>query len=156
MAYDPGQKIGALTAPIAPYTWEVQVLLDNDVQETGRIPLRWNRPVEIVGMFSAVCRASVGGLLVPTTTDISCLLSANQEDRFTNRLEDASQTAQAESFVTLASLDVQVPRLTRIELKNASPQIDVAFRWKQHNNIASPIFESALVSLSFYCRYISE
>ncbi|OFW65958.1 MAG: hypothetical protein A2Y74_05345 [Actinobacteria bacterium RBG_13_63_9] len=155
-AIDPGQALAALHAPIAPYTWEVQATLLRTVQETGRIPLRWNRPVEIIGMYAAVRQASVaGGLLVPTTDDLVCALSANQEDRFTNRLEDVSQTAMAETFVTLAALSVQVPRLMRIMLTNAAPQVDIAFRWKTHNPIGTPRFEDALISVAFYCRYIS-
>jgi len=156
-AIDPGQPLAALHAPVAPYTWEVQATLLRTVQETGRIPLRWNRPVEIIGMYAAVRQASVAGcgLLIPTVDDLLVAVSANQEDRFTNRLEDTGQTAQAESFVTLGSLSVQAPRLTRIMLTNGSPQVDVAFRWKAHNPIATPRFEDAMISLSFYCRYVS-
>ncbi len=155
-AIDPGQPLAALHAPVAPYTWEVQALLLRTIQETGRIPLRWNRPIEIIGMYAAVRQASaVGGLLVPTVDDVLVALSANQEDRFTNCLEDTGQTAQAESFVTLGALSVAVPRLTRIMLTNGTPQVDVAFRWKAHNVIATPSFENAMISLSFYCRYIS-
>jgi hypothetical protein len=111
--------------------------------------------VEIIGMYSAVRQASVvGGLLIPTVDDLVCRLSANQEDRFTNRLEDASQTAMAESFVTLGALGIQVPRLLRLMLTNASPQVDIGFRWKTHNPIGAPRFEDALISVAFYCRYI--
>lgn len=153
---DPGQLNAALIAPIAPYTWECQATLARTIQETGRIPLRWNRPVEIVGMYAAVRQASIagGGLLVPQVDDLMVLLDANQEDRFTNRLEDVSQTGQAESYVTLGAVSVLAPRLTRIMLKNGAPQIDVSFRWKTHNPIATPRFEDALVSLAFFCRYI--
>lgn len=153
---DPGQQYAALVAPTAPYTWECQATLARTVQETGRIPLRWNRPVEIIGMYAAVVQASIagGGLLVPGTNDLMVLISANQEDRFTNRLEDTAQTGQAESYVTLAAVSVLAPRLTRICLTNASPQVDVNFRWKSHNPIATPRFEDALISLAFFCRYI--
>jgi len=148
------QLIAALHAPVAPYTWEVQALLARTAIETGRIPLRWNRPVEILGFYASVRQASaVGGLILPTPDDVVVALSANQENRFTNRLEDAAATGQAESFVTLAALSVQVPRLTRIQLRNASPQIDVAFRWKT-NVPATPTFEDASVSLAFFCRYL--
>ena len=151
-----GQLFAALHAPVAPFTWECQATLARTTQETGRLPLRWNRPVEIVGMFASVRQASVagGGLLIPTTEDLMVLISANQEERFTNRLEDAQQTGQAESYVTLAALSVEVPRLTRIQLRNASPQVDVAFRWKSHNPITAPRFEDALISLAFYCLYL--
>jgi len=150
-----GQLFAAQHAPVSPWTWECQANLERDIQETGRIPLRWNRPVEIVGMFASVRQASVaGGLLIPTTEDVMVLLSANQQERFTNRLEDAAQTGQAESYVTLAALSIQAPRLTRIQLKQAAPQIDVSFRWKTHNPIATPRFEDALISLAFFCLYL--
>jgi hypothetical protein len=146
----------AAHAPVAPFTWEVQAELARTQQETGRLPLRWNRPVEIVGFFATVVALNDdGGLLGPTTDDIQCAIGANQEERFTNRLEDAAATALEESFVTLSALSVEVPRLVRIQLTNAGPQMDVAFRWKNHNPIASPRFEDALISLALYCRYIT-
>jgi len=152
--YKPGQLVAALHAPVTPYTWEVQANLARDTQDTGRIPLRWNRPVLVVGMYASVERnSSVGNLLIPTTDSITCELSANQEDRFTNRLEDTSATGLVSSFVTLEALSVQVPRLTEIRLENASPQIDVAFRWKT-NDPTDPTYEDAYCSLAFYCVYI--
>lgn len=155
-SYDPGQMYAAAHAPVAPFTWEVQAELARTQQETGRLPLRWNRPVEIVGFFATVVALNDdGGLLGPTTDDIQCAIGANQEERFTNRLEDAAATALEESFVTLSALSVEVPRLVRIQLTNAGPQMDVAFRWKNHNPIASPRFEDALISLALYCRYIT-
>lgn len=153
-SYEPAQLRAALHAPVTPYTWEVQSNLARTVQDTGRIPLRWNRPVMIVGMYASVLQNSaVGGLLIPSTDAITVELSANQEDRFTNRLEDTAATGLVSSFVTLEALSVQVPRLTEIRLENAAPQVDVAFRWKT-NNPASPTYEDAYCSLAFYCLYL--
>lgn len=156
MNFDSGQLYAANHSPVAPYSWEVQATLLRTNLDTGRLPLRWNRPVEILGMYASVLQHSSegGGLFVPTADAIACALSANQQDRFTSRLEMAAQTGSAENFVTLASLTVQVPRLVRIQLKNESPQLDVEFRWKT-NNPASPTFEDAFVSLTFFCRYMT-
>ncbi len=156
-SFDPGQLIAANHAPVAPYTWEIQAELGRTTQETGRLPMRWNRPVEILGLFPTVraLNAAGGGLLAPTADDIMVALGANQEDRFTNRLEDAAATALEESFVTLSALSVLVPRLVRIQLTNASPQVDVSFRWKNNNPIAQPRFEDALIGVAFFCRYIT-
>lgn len=154
--YTPGQLVAANHSPVAPYTWEVQANLVRTVQDTGRIPLRWNRPVMIVGMYASVVQNSqIGGLLIPTTDDITCEISANQEDRFTNRLEDTAATGLVTSFVTLEALSVQVPRLQEIRLENAAPQIDVAFRWKT-NNPAAVTYEDAYCSLAFFCVYITD
>jgi hypothetical protein len=153
--YKPDQLVAALHAPVTPYTWEVQAALARTVQDTGRIPLRWNRPVLIVGMYASVLQNSTvgGGLLIPSTDAITVEISANQEDRFTNRLEDTAATGLVTSFVTLEALSVQTPRLTEIRLENAAPQVDVAFRWKT-NNPASPTYEDAYCSLAFYCVYL--
>jgi len=153
-AYTPGQLYAANHAPVAPYTWEVQANLLRTVQDTGRIPLRWNRPVMIVGMYASVVQNSAAGqLLIPTTDDITVELQANQEDRFTNRLETTAATGLVSSYVTLEALSVQVPRLTEIRLENASPQVDVSFRWKT-NPPANPTHEDAYCSLAFYCVYL--
>lgn len=153
---DPGQPFAALHAPTAMYSWECQTILLRTVQDTGRIPLRWNRPVEIIGMRPSVVANAIvgGGLLVPTAEDIVCAVSANQQDKFTNRLEFAAAVGAAESFVVLAALGVQTPRLTRIQLTNESPQLDVTFRWRT-NLPGTPTYEDANIALTLFCRYLS-
>jgi len=153
---DSGQSRATLTAPVSPFTWEVQAELPRTVLETGRLPLKWNRPVEIVGMQPSVVALNATGtpLLVPTADDIQVLLDSNQQDRYTNRLEDTAATAMDESYVTLSSMSTFLPRLMRIQLRNASPQIGIGFRWKRHNPIAAPRFFDALIGIAFFCRYI--
>lgn len=150
----PEQLAAALIAPAAPFSWEVQYLLENDTLESGRIPIRWQRPVEVVGMYASVRQATSSSLLVPTVDDIQVALGANQRERFTNRLEDTAQTSMAESFVTLGALMIQTPRLLRLQLVTPAPEMDVTFRWKSNNDITDPLFEDALIGLCFLCRDI--
>lgn len=152
--FTPPHWAAALHAPVAPYTWEVQALLRNSVQETPRVPLRWNRPVCIVGMYPSVVAYDIDGqLITPTTDEIAVYIGANQKDRFTNRLDQGVATGLAESYVTLAAVGIQAPRLWDLRLENDAPQVDVSFRWKT-NTITSPTHENAYCSLAFYCYYL--
>lgn len=149
------QVIAALHAPVAPLTWEVQVALPDAQQETARIPLDFRGPLEIVGLYPSVIRSTnAGGLVVPTTEDILCLIDINNEERLTNRLEQGSAAGPGSVFVTLAALGVQVPRLLRKELKNARPNVNVQFRWKRA--VGAAFYEDAIVSLAFMVRYLEE
>jgi hypothetical protein len=149
----------ALSGPVAAFSWEFQADLDGNQEETARIPLAFSRPVQVLGMYPSVIRnAALGQLEDPTAEHILCLLQANRETLYTNRLESAQGAQAPENYVTLASLGVQVPRLVNIQLRQGSPELACQFRWKRWSAAiqATPVYPDAIVSLTLYARYLSE
>lgn len=145
-------------APVAPFSWEFQAELDGDEEQTGRILLRFSRPVQILGFYpSVINNADLGQLEQPTTDHVLCLLHANRETMYTNRLESASGAQAPEDYVTLASLGVQVPRLVNIQLRDGAPSMEAAFRWKRWAAAfeQTPVYPNVIVSLTCYCRYLT-
>ncbi len=152
-------SFAALSQPVAKYTWEVQSTLSRTSEETRRIPIKWQRPVKIVGMYPTVIAGTSvgGGLLIPTVNDILVVLNANQKDRYTNRLEDVASTGLGESYVTLGSLSTSQAagnRMLEIELNVPAPQLDVAFRWKRPPTGGVALYEDAIVGLCLFCNYV--
>lgn len=142
-------------AAVAPYTWEVQATLGRTVLQTGRIPLSFKKPVKIVGFYPSVIQGSaVGGLLLPTLDDILVLLDANEERRFTNRLEQTAAAATGAGFVTLGALgSARAQRFLDLKLRNAAPDIGVQFRWKR-DPTGGPWYEDAMIGLAFFVKYL--
>jgi hypothetical protein len=158
IVYSPGQEFAALHAPVAPYTWEVQTTLAGSVERTARVPIQFRGALEILGVSPSVVVDGVATgapLRVPTADDIMVIVDINQRERLTNRLESTTVAGPGESFVTLSKLDVFLPRLFRAQLKNASPDMGLQFRWKVFNTGGAPlIYENARISLAFFCRYL--
>lgn len=156
----PAQEFAANHSPVAPYTWEVRSQLLTTQLETTRIPIFFRGPVEILGFWPTVRinGAVQGGTRrVPTTDNIMCMIDINQQDRLTNRLESTSVAGPGQSYVTLSGLSVFVPRLIRIQILNASPDVGIQFRWDQDPQpLGVPIYENALIQLAFFCRYLDE
>ena len=156
----PDQEFQALHAPIAPYTWEVRSILLTTQLETTRIPIFFRGPVEIQGFWPTVRvnRNIQGGTRrIPTTDNVMVMLDINQQDRMTNRLEATSVANPLQSYVTLSSMSVFAPRLVRLQIINASPDVGIQFRWDQDPQPGGvPIYENALVQLAFFCRYLNE
>lgn len=143
-------------AAVAPYTWEVQATLGRTTLQTGRIPLAFKKPVKIVGFYpSVIAGSAVGGaLLTPTLDDILVLLDANEERRFTNRLEQTTAAATGAGFVTLGALgSARAQRFLNLKLREAAPDIGVQFRWKRDPNGVA-IYEDAIVALAFFAAYL--
>lgn len=145
-------------APVAPFSWEFQAELDGDEEHTGRIPLRFARPVQILGFYpSVINNEALGQLEQPTTEHVLCLLHANRETLYTNRLESGAGAQAPEDYVTLASMGVQVPRLVNIQLRDGSPTLEAAFRWKRWAAAFedTPVYPDVICSLTCYCRYLT-
>lgn len=140
---------------VAPYTWEVQATLGRTTLQTGRMPLSFKKPVRVVGFYPSVIAGSSvgGGLLVPTLDDILVLLDANEERRFTNRLEQTTAAATGAGFVTLGALGAaRAQRFLNLALRNAAPDVGVQFRWKREPPVGGPIYEDAIVCLAFFTK----
>lgn len=156
----PRQEFAALHAPVAPFTWEVRSLINSTILETGRIPIHFNQPVEILGFKPTVILSGValgGTRRIPTTNDLMILFDINQRERLTNRLESTSTAGIGQAYVTLETFNVITPRLIRIRMQNEAPDVGIQYRWSQDPAPGGvPIYESAIVSLAFFCRYIAD
>lgn len=145
-------------ASVAPYTWEVQAALGGATLQTGRIPLDFRGPVEIVGFYPSIIvdGAPAGGALVaPTLDDVLVLLDVNNEKRFTNRLEQTTGAATGAGFVTLGALGAaRAQRFMSLRITNARPDVGVQFRWKVAPPGGGPIYEDAMIGLAFFAKYI--
>jgi hypothetical protein len=137
-----------LAAPMAPLTWEVNALFPSSQPETQRIPFKFPWPVEIVGFRPSIISTDAAGI-APTLEDVQLELDANLEKRPTAGQGVTTTVGGKDgTFVTLAAMGIQTPRLTGLRLTNASPDLGFTFRWKRGANV----YNSALVSVAMYCR----
>ena len=158
MQIDPSvnaQPFSALVAPIAEYTWEVEALLGNDEDESTRVPIQFNRPVELIGMLPSLTEVSqTVGLRTPTLADVKVSVDINQQVRITQKLETTTQSDPDSAFVTMLAMSTQF-RLLRLQLKNASPDVGLKFRWKVLPDPGpTPIFNPVLCNIAFFVRYL--
>jgi hypothetical protein len=150
----------ALHAPIAPETYEAQGLLLASVDQSGSVPIAFERPVEIVGFRPSVSprtpEASAPPTIAqPTLEDILVSVNINKKTQVTTSQQAAVLTTAGttEQFVTLASIGVQVPRLVGFKLRFPQPQIDFIFRWKAGANAWDDAADT-LVSVAVYARFL--
>lgn len=151
---NPEQEYATLTAPVAPYRWRVgPIELLNTDQETGFVPVRFSRPIEIVGVRAVVVPKlplAGGALRVPTVSDIDVLVELNQDVRLTNQVND---DGTQRGFVPLSSLTVDEATLLRWIPNVDAPDFQVSFAWRQFIQ-GTPVYESAIVDLVFLARYV--
>jgi hypothetical protein len=143
----------ALHCPIAPLTWSLFAELPNTAEETGDIPVRFSRPVEILGIQASVIpKHPITNFVVPTINDIDVSLISDNEDLWTKRLTESGPEG---GMVPLASLTVQIPRLLRIVPQGDAPDFTFKFAWAQFIATDEEIYETALIRLGIYARYIT-
>lgn len=151
------QVIAALHAPVAPLTWEIQAELPDQQQQTGRIPLDFRGPLEIVGLHpTVIATTAAANLRDPNPDDLLALIDINNEERLTNRLEQGGAAGPGSSFVSLSALGVLLPRLLRKRITNARPNVAIQFRWKRAVVVGMPYYQDAIVSVAFMVRYLDE
>lgn len=144
----------ALHAPIAPLTWDLRAELPGAAPETGDIPMRFSRPIELLGMTAVVIPKrplAGGGLLTPTLADIDVSLVSDNEDLWTRRLTESGTSG---GLVSLSGLLVTVPRLLRIVPRGDAPDFTWNFAWADFLS-GTPFFEDAIIRLSIFARYIT-
>jgi hypothetical protein len=149
------QDFQALHAPVTPKTWSITAELARTVESTGGIPVRFTRPIEILGIKATVTAKrplTGGGLIIPTVDDLDVSLITDDEDLWTKHLKESGSEGQ---FVALSHLTVDAPRLLRIVPRGSAPDLSFEFAWGQFIDAAHPIFEDALIRLSLFCRYIT-
>lgn len=150
------EGIVALHAPASPMTWEQNTLLDGAVQQTARSPFRFPRPVEIVGFFSSlvVDPDSDEDLITPSLDVIGIQIDTDNQAYLTSS-DGVSSPAGGKSgtFVTVAAMDVQVPRVVGYKLRNPTPDIGFTYRWKVDVSEGA-VYKNAMISTAMFARYI--
>jgi len=147
------QDFAALHCPIAPFTWALVTELGGDVETTGDIPIRFTRPVEILGIrASVIAKLPLGNLIVPTVDDLDVLLQTDNEDTWTKTLKESGGQG---GFVPLRDLTIDAPRLLRIVPKGDAPDFTFQFQWAQFVD-GTPLYETALIRVSLLARYLSK
>ena len=141
----------ALIAPAADLTWETRVLLQGSSVQTARQPLVFPKPVDVVGLYPAVIAVTnTVGLITPTLNDIDVALDMNASQYFSSASGISNAAGgTAGSFVTLAALAIQVPRLFMLTLDAAQPDFGMTFKWKR----GTGVYQDAIVTCAVYARY---
>lgn len=149
------QDFQALHAPISPFTWGLTVELPNTVEGTADVPVRFGRPVELMGLKASVLPKLplAGNLVIPTVEDFDILLQTDNQDTWTKTLKESGG---AGGFVPLSHLTIDTPRLLRIVPVGDAPDFTFQFQWAQFIDPSHPLYESAIIRLSAIARYISK
>lgn len=141
----------ALYAPEADLTWETRVLLPGATVQSARQPLVFPKPVDIVGLYpSVIATTNTNGLITPTLNDIDVALDMNAQQYFSSGsgINNAAG-GTAGSFVTLAAMAIQIPRLFILHLDAAQPDFGMTFKWKR----GTGFYQDAFVAVAVYARY---
>lgn len=149
------QDFAALNAPVAPFTWGAIVELPNTVQQTADVPVRFERPLELLGIKAIVVPKYplIGtGLIVPTVDDIDVMMQTDNEDLWTKTLLESGSGGD---FAPLTALAIDAPRLLRIVPAADAPDFTFRFQWTQFTQ-GTPLFEHAIIKLGILARYLSK
>jgi hypothetical protein len=122
-----------LAAPVAGNTSDLSAILaGDDVNPTAKVPLSFPWPVEVLGFYVAAVHTPDAveppGSFIATPDDVHVAIDFNNELWVTQSGVSAAASS-TNSFVTLAAMGVQVPRLTGIRVHNAAPVMGAQFRW---------------------------
>lgn len=154
------EGIVALHAPASPMSWEINTFLDGTVQTTQRNSFRFPRPVEILGFFSTLVIPITEDedLLTPSLDAIAVQIDTDNQAYLTSADGISSPAGgKAGTFVTVAAMDVQVPRVVGYKLRNPTPDIGFTYRWKQLVTSGvddGPVYKSCMISTCMYARYL--
>lgn len=153
---DPSGGFGALVAPIAPMTWEQRVLLTGAAPQSERIPFKFPYAMEIVGMMGILeSTGAPGGAVLPTLNSVDVQIDVNNQN-FATSLEGVSTSVpgatRGGSFVSLAAVSIQAPRLTSLLLTSPAPEVGATFRWKR----GAGVYQDTLISLALFVRRLGE
>ena len=154
------EGIVALHAPVSPMSWELNTFLDGAAPASQRNSFKFPRPVEVIGFFSSLVVSPAEdqeGFLTPSLDVIAVQIDSDNQAYLTSA--DGISTiagGKAGTFVTLAAMDVQVPRLVGYKLRNPSPVLGFTYRWKIDPTFTdeAQVYKSCMVSTCVYARYI--
>lgn len=145
-----------LTAPGAPFTWEVKALLPNNVSESNMAKFTFPWEVNVMALYPSISVVRPAGgapLVVPTLDDIEVMVNVNDQAMLTGNGNTSQVGAGGANFVTLASIGIFLPRIMALALVgNSKPILMFTFRWKQAPPSGAPFFyESVICSVAAIC-----
>lgn len=146
----------ALTSPNSPYTWEQRIILRGTQPDSGRQAFRFPFAVDIVGFVPRIVSILPlnGALLTATLDDVDVQIDLNNQNKITNSngvTTPAGQGVTSSSFVNLASISVQTPRLFGLRLAGTNPEVGFTLRWTQPPpSPAAPYYNDVLVKVGIY------
>jgi hypothetical protein len=152
---DVTQEFAVNAAPVAQFTWSLgRVLLLATEEKSGVIPVRFSRPVEILGFQATVISQLplAGNLAIPSVDDIDVYIDIDQETKLTSQVnEDGPQTG----FVPLPHVltEGNPGRLLRVQPNAPAPDFQFQFSWAQFA-AGTPLYEDAIIALSLAARYL--
>lgn len=133
------------TAPFAPVTWEGETLMASNMLESGRIDLRFTRPVEIVGIYASIVPVGAVGRAA-TLDDLACQIDIDRQAFRTSSITDTCATS---NFVVLGALAC-TQRQLGIRIESASPNVGLTFRWR----VGTGVCKDSLVAATCFCRWL--
>ncbi len=142
---------GAEVAPIAPYTWEVGVFLPGAVAVSERVPFTFPEATEVVGFFPAIEPSPAQGqTVVPTLSSVQVAMDIDKNNDLTSAegVTTTGTSPRGGTFVNLAAVGVQAPRLFGVQLRGVNPVMGFQFRWKRGANV----YQDSFIMLSIYAR----
>lgn len=143
-------------APIAPFTWEVGVVMLSTQASSERVPLKVPYNCEIVGFLPVLESLATGGATVPTIASLDVSIDINESQIITNAngtMLPGAGSAKDGAFVSLAAMSILAPRLFGLKLDAAvRPDIGFTFRWKAGVNV----YKDTIVRVSCLARKIGK
>lgn len=141
--------------PTGPYSWGVSVDLDGAVQESLRIPVDINYPVEIVAMHALVLNLGAEELQVPNVNEILCRFDVRHDLRATTQAMQGQvlPAGLAQAFVPLAALLHDV-RLLGMRFPDRVSDVALQFRWAR--DVTAGAYENARLFVTFIVRPLGE
>jgi hypothetical protein len=149
---DAFEGIVALHAPMAPLTWEVNVLFPSAQPQSNRQPFRFPWPVEIIGMLPIVRSVGSQEATAPTINDVRVQIDTDAQNYMTSGDGVATPAGgTVGAFVSLAAISVLTPRLLGYKLRTPTPDIGFTFQWV----LGPDQFKDALISVAMFARRIN-
>ena len=136
-------------APIAPYTWEVGVLMLSSQAQSDRQVLELPFGALIVGFIPTIEPLSDGGSVTPTINSLDVAIDINKDRMITDADGQMTSTSKDGNFVSLAAIAVAAPRLFCFRVPAGSKtSIGFTFRWKA----GSGVYKDTLVRVAALAR----
>lgn len=147
----------ALHAPVAPYTREARVVLEDDQRESERVTFDWAKPVRIVGFHASVEVTGEQELATPTLDTILVLVDTHSEERvYTRRAAVPGANAQFQQYVTLSSIVYASGRLVDMVIESDAPQLGVRFAGRRGADVYNTCEVAFAVWWDYLDRKLSE
>lgn len=120
----------ALTAPIAPYSWQAREVLDVATDETEGADIDIGERIQVVGALVTLLSVDPDNARpLPPLEAFDVRVEVSRHEVYT-AVMDTKQAGSREQFVNAPSLNVLTPRLWGLMIDNAlRPTLSIQYRW---------------------------